>query len=87
MYTLIPKGEKGVLQPQISVTASKKVAKTAVLRNKLRRRAYAALRPLIPQVSPGAAFLVSYLNANITVSIPELTEELREAFIKTGFYR
>ena len=83
LYTHIPllKG------PQISVTVSKKVAKTAVLRNKLRRRAYTAIRPLIPQISPTAAALVSYTVADLKKPIQGITVELETAFKSCGFLK
>lgn len=35
------------------VSVSKKISKRAVVRNTVRRRAYAALRPLVPQIGAG----------------------------------
>ncbi len=43
---------------QFSVSISKKVANTAVLRNRTRRRIYSVLRDLVPQVKQG--FLVGF---------------------------
>ena len=40
-------------------SASKKVAKTAVLRNRLRRRGYAAIKPLLGTVSDKSLILIS----------------------------
>jgi ribonuclease P protein component len=80
LYTQIP-GLKG---PQISVSASKKVAPTAVMRNKLRRRGYAALLPLIPTVSPTAAVLISYVVRDSTSPIPGITLEIKDILKKAG---
>lgn len=52
------------LGPRVGISVSKKVAKAAHIRNRIRRRAYAAITPLIPNLSqklyliaakPGAA--------------------------------
>ena len=83
LYTYIV-GQK---VPQISVSASKKVAPSAVLRNKLRRRGYAALEAVIPAVSPTAAVLVSYMTPDSTTSIAEITLEIKDIFKKAGILR
>ena len=83
LYTHIA-GQKA---PQISVSASKKVAPTAVVRNKLRRRGYAALEAVIPAVSPTAAVLVSYVTADSTTPIPEIAIEIKDIFAKAGLLR
>jgi ribonuclease P protein component len=80
LYTRIPQAT----QPQVSFTVSKKVAPKAVLRNKLRRRGYTAVRPLIPRLSPDAAILVSYTRPETKASIAELSAELEKAFISAG---
>jgi len=77
----------GGARPQISVTVSKKVAPTAVLRNKLRRRGYAALAHLLPHLSKTAVVLVSYNTPDIKTTIAELREELKETFLKIKLYR
>lgn len=59
--------------PRISITVSKKVAKTAVLRNRLRRIGYSALKPLILKVLPGFVALIQYKNG---VNSPK-TEDIK----------
>lgn len=76
LYTRIPQ----LGRPQVSFTVSKKVAPRAVLRNKLRRRGYEAVKTLIPKLSTGVLALVSYTKADSTSPIPELREEVFEAF-------
>ncbi len=83
LYTQIPSHTA----PQVSFSASKKIAPKAVLRNKLRRRGYDAVRPLIPFLSPTAVALVSYTNPDIKTTIPEMREELKKAFIQARIYR
>ena len=90
LYTRIPQPEASKAAPkgpQVSFTVSKKVAKTAVLRNKLRRRGYTAVRVLIPRLSPDVAVLISYLSPDIKVSIAELTAELEKALLSAGLLK
>ncbi|OHA83994.1 MAG: hypothetical protein A2937_00560 [Candidatus Yonathbacteria bacterium RIFCSPLOWO2_01_FULL_47_33b] len=54
----------GVIHPQkiggvrVSVVVSKKTAKTAVVRNSLRRRFYTAITPYLPGFSQGALVII-----------------------------
>jgi ribonuclease P protein component len=73
--------------PQISFSASKKIAPKAVLRNKLRRRGYDAVRVLVPHLSPKAVILVSYGTADHTTPLPILREELKNAFLQAKIYK
>ena len=70
--------------PQVSFSASKKVGKTAVMRNKLRRRGYSAVTPLLPSLSKNSLILVMYSSAWTNGSITEITTELESAFKKAG---
>ena len=70
--------------PLISVSASKKVAKTAVERNLLRRRAYSAVAPLLPLCVPTARVLVQYTQAWKSEPLSAITTELQKAFKDTG---
>jgi ribonuclease P protein component len=83
MYTENKEGK----EPQISFSASKKVAPTAVARNNLRRRGYSAVTPLVCHITPKAMILVSYLVADTQVTLPEIREELKKAFIQAGLYK
>ena len=83
IYTAI----SSLKEPHVSVTAAKKVAPRAVVRNKLRRRGYAATGPLLAGLSPTSAILISCLNKDTKTKISEMTEELRGAFQKTGLYK
>lgn len=83
LYTEIP----GNTAPQVSFSASKKIAPKAVLRNKLRRRGYSAVAPLIPHLSPRVVILVSYGTADQTTPIPVLREELKKMFLQAKIYK
>ena len=69
------------------MVASKKVAKTAVLRNRLRRKGYAAVAPLISKIQPNIGILVSFNDGNPDFVNADMTNELDNAFKKAGIYR
>ena len=73
--------------PKVSFSASKKIGKTAVARNQLRRRGYSAVAPLLPRLSLTTRILVVYSVAWIESSVAEITAELDQAFQKAGLYR
>lgn len=59
---------------------SKKTAKTAVLRNAIRRKVYIALNPLLPRITPGfLCFLYPSREVEV-LSIHELKKELQTIF-------
>ena len=68
----------GASRAQISVSVSKKVVPKAVLRNKLRRRAYSALAPLLSALPKTTAALVSYTSKDTTITISQLTKEFEQ---------
>ncbi len=68
--------------PQVSFSASKKVAKTAVLRNKLRRRGYAGIKPILPHIRKNTLVLISYLNPWTDGSLDEMRIEIQAVFQK-----
>ena len=74
----------GANAPQVSFSVSKKVANTAVLRNRLRRRGYSAVEALIPDLSPSTLILVSYLTPDTQTPIKDLTLEIKGIFEKAG---
>lgn len=49
--------------PRIAVSVGKKVSKSAVVRNTVRRRVYSSLRTLLPTLSPGLYLFVAKLGA------------------------
>lgn len=73
---------KGVTS-RFAVSVSKKVAKTAVLRNRIRRRGYAALATLPPFTLPIYAVCVAKSNA-VDASVEELSADLHSVFVKIG---
>ncbi len=78
---------QGSKRPQIGFTVSKKIAPKAVLRNRLRRRGYDAMRASIHMISPGAVVLVSYRSPVTDVPLAEITDELEQAFKQAGLFQ
>lgn len=70
------KGQEGF--SRFSVTVSKKNAKTAILRNKIRRKVYAILKELYPSIQKGS-WGIFYPNAHaITADTTTLTLEIKK---------
>lgn len=83
LFTLIYTATPGAQKAQISVSVSKKTAPKAVLRNKLRRRAYSALTPLLFSLPKETTVLVLYTSKDVKISIPEITKEFEKVFRQT----
>jgi ribonuclease P protein component len=69
---------------KFSVTVSKKVAKTAVLRNRIRRRVYVALREAKSSISKSVFLIVIPKKECDTLAIAEIKSELTALFNKAG---
>ncbi len=65
-----------------SVSVSKKVAKTAVLRNSIRRRVYSAVSKVINDVNPGQYVFLMAKNGIEKRSLEEILSEIKEIFVK-----
>jgi ribonuclease P protein component len=71
-----------------SVVAPKRIAKTAVTRNAMRRRMYAAARPLLRMVGKtGLRAIVFATRKATTATMTEMTCDLRDLFVKAGVLR
>lgn len=66
------------MPPQGAVVVSKKVAKTAPVRNRIRRRVYHALRALLP--NSGHSVVIYPTKDVAKIPFKDLTEALAEAF-------
>lgn len=69
---------------QFSVSVSKKVAKLAVDRNRIRRRCYSAITDILPTMPKPNMVMVFPKAAARTVSYEKLVSDLRTAFKKAG---
>ncbi|OHA24667.1 MAG: hypothetical protein A3B11_00600 [Candidatus Taylorbacteria bacterium RIFCSPLOWO2_01_FULL_44_26] len=72
---------------RIAAVASKKIFKTAVSRNKMRRRIYEAVRPLYPRILQGMNVVVFGKLSGLKELIPALTDDLHGLFVKTGILK
>lgn len=69
------------LGPRVAVSVSKKVSKSAVRRNKVRRRVYSTVSKIIPGLKKGLYLVVSRPGAD-KLSFFELETEIRRLFSK-----
>ena len=78
----------GVPSLRVSSVAPVKIAKTAVLRNRTRRRIYSALRPVLAGVTSKAnIILVAKPPLLQNDDIEEVREDIRNLFVKAGLLR
>lgn len=70
--------------PRFSVSVSKKVAKHAVDRNKIRRRCYRAIETLIPLIKNPAIVMLSPKALTKNIPYTTLVSDIRTAFVKAG---
>lgn len=68
---------------RISVVISKKVAKTAVLRNKIRRRAYSVLKNSTKNPSPASGYIILFAKKGVEkATFSETKEAIQDILIK-----
>lgn len=70
----------GNFTPRVAFVAPKKVAKTAVLRNKMRRQGYSAIRPFIPSLPKGFMGIFTFNLVPKEASL--IPEEIKKALEK-----
>ncbi|MDP3962817.1 MAG: ribonuclease P protein component [bacterium] len=69
---------------RFSVSVSKKVAKKAVERNKIRRRAYSAISSFYPAIKHGIHGVVIAKNPAAKASLEEIISDIKSFFVKSG---
>jgi ribonuclease P protein component len=75
-------------QPRFSVVVSKKVLKSAVGRNRVRRRVYEIIRRELPEFTGVSDVVVIVFSAELaTMPAEELTATLRQLFEQAGLYK
>ena len=72
---------------RFSVSVPKKIAKTAVLRNKIRRRIYSALEPLFPNIKADIHGVFIVKPTILTASFEEISKGIKDFFGKSGFLK
>ncbi len=72
---------------RFSAAVSKKIAKTAVERNKLRRRVYSALAGLESKVPKGFYIVLLAKHPLRPAKLPEIASDLSFLFVKSGLIK
>ncbi|HEU0266146.1 MAG TPA: ribonuclease P protein component [Candidatus Saccharimonadaceae bacterium] len=75
---------------RFAVVVSKKVLKSAVGRNRIRRRIYEIVRAELPHLSPGRAHdivLLVFSSEVLTLSSDELVAVVRDLFTQADLYK
>jgi ribonuclease P protein component len=72
---------------RFSAVVSKKVAKTAVERNKLRRRTYAALSKITSKIKDGFHVILLAKNAMIKAEPKDIVADLENLFVKSNLIK
>jgi ribonuclease P protein component len=72
---------------RFSVSVPKKVAKSAVLRNKIRRRLYSALQPTIPHIKAGIQGVFMVKQVILGMSFENIVKNLQDFFGKSGLLK
>ena len=74
--------------PRIAVVVSKKVLKNSVGRNRIRRRIYEHIRPLIEKMNGNYDIAIIVTSSEvINLESKELTDYLKQAMVETGIYK
>jgi len=74
--------------PRVAVVISKKVLKSAVGRNRVRRRIYEIVRHELPKLQPDRDIVLIVFSSEV-LSMPakELTETIQQLFEPAGLYK
>jgi ribonuclease P protein component len=74
--------------PRVAVVISKKVLKSAVGRNRVRRRIYEIVRHELPKLHPDRDIVLIVFSSEV-ISLPsaELTETIQQLFEPAGLYK
>ena len=70
-----------------SISVPKKIAKTAVQRNKIRRQAYSAIKTMESGVKGGFNAVVIAKSGLENLSFDEVKSELEKIFVKSGLLK
>jgi ribonuclease P protein component len=74
--------------PRIAVIVSKKIIKSAVKRNRIRRRLYEAIRTELPKLSNQSDIVFIVVSVEVlTAESSDLTLAVQQAFSQAGLYK
>jgi len=72
---------------RFAVSVPKRVAKTAVLRNKMRRRVYSAVGTMESMIKPGFNVILIMKSGAQKVSLKGLVLDIGKIFVKSGILK
>lgn len=76
------------LNTRFGVVVSKKVSKSAVTRNRIRRRVYEWIRLNLDRIEPENLILIfAHTDAIAKLKYPELSDQLEQLFVKAGIVK
>lgn len=70
-----------------SVSVSKKVSKSAVGRNKIRRRIYSIIKDYRDKIQDGISVLILMKVGSEKLSFDEITKQIESIFVKSGILK
>lgn len=74
--------------PRIAIVISKKIIKSAVGRNRVRRRMYEIMRRELPDIKPGSDIVAIIFSAEVrTMEHPELEALTKQSLEQLGVYK
>lgn len=72
---------------RFGISVPKKVAKTAVLRNKVRRRVYSVIKKLEKRLVSGKNVVIVMKSGSEKADFKQLAEETEKVFVKSGLLK
>jgi ribonuclease P protein component len=79
--------QKNAGTTKFAAVASKKVGKTAVMRNKIQRVTYEAVGTHIKKIVPGTRAILFPKEQALTKELTALTAEVKDLFVKAGIIK
>lgn len=75
-------------KPRIAVVVGKKILKSSVGRNRIRRRIYEYIRQQIPRFSQNFDIVVIISSSEfLTMPASDLTAQIEDLFVRSGLYK
>jgi ribonuclease P protein component len=75
-------------QPRVAVVISKKIIKSAVKRNRVRRRLYEAVRGELPRLEPKSDIVLIVTSPETLTATPtEISAAITSVFTQAGLYK
>lgn len=75
-------------EPRVAVVISKKIIKSAVKRNRIRRRLYEAIRVELPKLNKQSDIVFIVVSVEVlTAEYGDITSAVQQAFTQAGLYK